>query len=173
MSSNRPAAFSSLRMGGKKHAPTYGLSPYLATTRFFSCGGTLMLTSFWFLQRWSAKRSKMASLAKPEICNTHNARLLEMAPSVLSFRPSCPLQERMLPSNAFCKTRDSRLVGDVFSSLQTMAYWYEWQNRELQIMRIVRHPNIVELKAFYYSNGERVSLFHPAHTYWTLLMTIP
>lgn len=29
-------------------------------------------------------------------------------------------------------------------------------------MRIVRHPNIVELKAFYYSNGERVSLFHPA-----------
>ena len=33
------------------------------------------------------------------------------------------------------------------------------QNRELQIMRIVRHPNIVELKAFYYSNGERVSLF--------------
>lgn len=30
------------------------------------------------------------------------------------------------------------------------------QNRELQIMRIVRHPNIVQLKAFYYSNGERV-----------------
>lgn len=25
-------------------------------------------------------------------------------------------------------------------------------------MRIVRHPNIVELKAFYYSNGERVSV---------------
>ena len=24
-------------------------------------------------------------------------------------------------------------------------------------MRIVRHPNIVELKAFYYSNGDRVS----------------
>ena len=32
------------------------------------------------------------------------------------------------------------------------------QNRELQIMRIVRHPNIVELKAFYYSNGEKVWL---------------
>ena len=31
------------------------------------------------------------------------------------------------------------------------------QNRELQIMRIVHHPNIVDLKAFYYSNGERVS----------------
>lgn len=34
------------------------------------------------------------------------------------------------------------------------------QNRELQIMRIVRHPNIVELKAFYYSNGERVCCTH-------------
>lgn len=32
------------------------------------------------------------------------------------------------------------------------------KNRELQIMRIVRHPNIVQLKAFYYSNGERVSI---------------
>lgn len=30
-----------------------------------------------------------------------------------------------------------------------------FKNRELQIMRIVRHPNIVQLKAFYYSNGER------------------
>ena len=35
------------------------------------------------------------------------------------------------------------------------------QNRELQIMRIVRHPNIVQLKAFYYSNGERVSVLTP------------
>ncbi|KAI5310855.1 regulator of ime2 [Ascosphaera atra] len=30
-----------------------------------------------------------------------------------------------------------------------------FKNRELQIMRIIRHPNIVELKAFYYSNGDR------------------
>ncbi len=27
---------------------------------------------------------------------------------------------------------------------------------QLQIMRIVRHPNIVELKAFFYNNGDRV-----------------
>lgn len=40
------------------------------------------------------------------------------------------------------------------------------QNRELQIMRIVRHPNIVELKAFYYSNGERVSFF-PVSPYYS------
>lgn len=39
------------------------------------------------------------------------------------------------------------------------------QNRELQIMRIVRHPNIVKLKAFYYSAGERVraTVPHPRH----------
>lgn len=37
------------------------------------------------------------------------------------------------------------------------------QNRELQIMRIVRHPNIVELKAFYYSNGDRVCRPVPFH----------
>ncbi|BFZ62323.1 glycogen synthase kinase 3 [Saitoella coloradoensis] len=30
-----------------------------------------------------------------------------------------------------------------------------FKNRELQIMRLVRHRNIVDLKAFFYSNGER------------------
>ena len=30
-----------------------------------------------------------------------------------------------------------------------------FKNRELQIMRIVRHPNIVDLKAFFYSNGDK------------------
>lgn len=29
-----------------------------------------------------------------------------------------------------------------------------FKNRELQIMRIVHHPNIVQLKAFFYNNGE-------------------
>ncbi len=33
------------------------------------------------------------------------------------------------------------------------------QNRELQIMRLVSHPNVVDLKAFFYSNGEKVSPF--------------
>jgi glycogen synthase kinase 3 beta len=32
-------------------------------------------------------------------------------------------------------------------------------------MRIVRHPNIVQLKAFYYSNGERVRI--PDHPFFT------
>lgn len=37
-------------------------------------------------------------------------------------------------------------------------------------MRIVRHPNIVELKAFYYSNGERVSN-DPLETQWLSSLT--
>jgi hypothetical protein len=32
------------------------------------------------------------------------------------------------------------------------------QNRELQIMRLVSHPNVVDLKAFFYSNGDKVCL---------------
>jgi len=30
-----------------------------------------------------------------------------------------------------------------------------FKNRELQIMRLVGHPNVVELKAFFYSNGDK------------------
>lgn len=30
------------------------------------------------------------------------------------------------------------------------------QNRELQIMRLVKHPNVVDLRAFFYSNGDKV-----------------
>ena len=32
------------------------------------------------------------------------------------------------------------------------------QNRELQIMRLVSHPNVVDLKAFFYSNGDKVCI---------------
>lgn len=48
-----------------------------------------------------------------------------------------------------------------------------FKNRELQIMRIVRHPNIVQLKAFYYSNGERVShfLFKHGHLSFGQILT--
>lgn len=31
-----------------------------------------------------------------------------------------------------------------------------FKNRELQIMRLVSHPNVVDLKAFFYSNGDKV-----------------
>lgn len=30
------------------------------------------------------------------------------------------------------------------------------QNRELQIMRLVSHPNVVDLRSFFYSNGDKV-----------------
>jgi len=30
-----------------------------------------------------------------------------------------------------------------------------FKNRELQIMRLVKHPNVVDLRAFFYSNGEK------------------
>ncbi|KAI0648209.1 Pkinase-domain-containing protein [Trametes meyenii] len=32
-----------------------------------------------------------------------------------------------------------------------------FKNRELQIMRLVSHPNVVDLKAFFYSNGDKPS----------------
>lgn len=31
-----------------------------------------------------------------------------------------------------------------------------FKNRELQIMRLVSHPNVVDLRNFFYSNGEKV-----------------
>lgn len=34
-----------------------------------------------------------------------------------------------------------------------------FKNRELQIMRLVSHPNVVDLKAFFYSNGDKVSVW--------------
>lgn len=71
---------------------------------------------------------------------------------VLSFKPNSHLVVKMLQSREFYKTRDSR---QGIQELRRDNVDFG-QNRELQIMRIVRHPNVVELKAFYYSNGERV-----------------
>ena len=35
------------------------------------------------------------------------------------------------------------------------------KNRELQIMRLVSHPNVVDLRAFFYSNGEKARALNP------------
>ena len=35
---------------------------------------------------------------------------------------------------------------------------FAFQNRELQIMRKLEHQNIVKLKYFFYSSGEKVSI---------------
>jgi glycogen synthase kinase 3 beta len=34
-----------------------------------------------------------------------------------------------------------------------------FKNRELQIMRLVSHPNVVDLRYFFYSNGDKVRGF--------------
>ena len=39
------------------------------------------------------------------------------------------------------------------------------QNRELQIMRKLEHPNIVKLKYFFYSSGDKVSLLSLSLSY--------
>jgi glycogen synthase kinase 3 beta len=39
------------------------------------------------------------------------------------------------------------------------------QNRELQIMKLVKHPNVVDLRAYFYSNGDKVSVRSSARTY--------
>lgn len=80
-----------------------------------------------------------------------------MAPLVSFSRPSYLHPTKMRPSSVFFRTRDSRCaVGPhhVGKDVELTPL----QNRELQIMRIVRHPNIVQLKAFFYNNGERVCL---------------
>lgn len=46
---------------------------------------------------------------------------------------------------------DEILIRCVFSALLCL------QNRELQIMRRLEHCNIVKLKYFFYSSGEKVS----------------
>lgn len=70
-------------------------------------------------------------------------------------------QTKLAPSNEDAAIKrvlqDKRFkVRNVSHLLGAHLTYESAQNRELQIMRIVRHPNIVELKAFYYSNGERV-----------------
>lgn len=38
-----------------------------------------------------------------------------------------------------------------------------FKNRELQIMRIVKHPNVVDLRAYFYSNGDKVRGLKHSH----------
>jgi glycogen synthase kinase 3 beta len=43
-----------------------------------------------------------------------------------------------------------------WDTISTVSELIVVQNRELQIMRLVAHPNVVDLKAFFYSNGDKV-----------------
>jgi serine/threonine protein kinase len=62
---------------------------------------------------------------------------------------------RTLLLRRFYKTSDSRLVPDLSATIVLILF----QNRELQIMRLVSHPNVVDLKAFFYSNGDKVTFY--------------
>ncbi|KAF8510227.1 Pkinase-domain-containing protein [Hysterangium stoloniferum] len=44
--------------------------------------------------------------------------------------------------------------GDEDIAIKKVLQDKRFKNRELQIMRLVSHPNVVDLKAFFYSNGE-------------------
>lgn len=47
--------------------------------------------------------------------------------------------------------------GNVDIAIKKVLQDKRFKNRELQIMRLVSHPNVVDLKAFFYSNGDKVS----------------
>lgn len=48
---------------------------------------------------------------------------------------------------------DSSPSGDI--AIKKVLQDKRFKNRELQIMRLVSHPNVVDLKAFFYSNGDK------------------
>lgn len=141
MAQNRPAAFNNLRMGGR-----YRSRP----------GGACRIANWRRPQKLSARRSKTESPARRGIYNTLSVRLWEMDLSALCSRRNSRLPMRMRPSSGFFRTSGSRFAATRCPPTPDCVGLIESQNRELQIMRIVRHPNIVQLKAFYYSNGERV-----------------
>jgi glycogen synthase kinase 3 beta len=84
-------------------------------------------------------------------------------------------QTKLSPSNEDAAIKrvlqDKRFKASSFKYPSTVTSLTFPQNRELQIMRIVRHPNVVELKAFYYSNGERVG--HPSQVCLPMLTKPP
>ena len=50
-----------------------------------------------------------------------------------------------------------RLMRDRTRGGAFLTTYFYLQNRELQIMRLLSHPNVVDLKAFFYSNGDKAS----------------
>ena len=59
--------------------------------------------------------------------------------------------ERLLQSKKFYKINDTRSETAFFFSVY-------FQNRELQMMRLFDHCNVVKLKHCFYSNGDKVRL---------------
>jgi len=69
---------------------------------------------------------------------------------------------KVVGNGSFGVVFQARLVGDKTAgamegevAIKKVLQDKRFKNRELQIMRLVSHPNVVELRAFFYSNGER------------------
>lgn len=92
-----------------------------------------------------------------------------MAASALSSRLNSATPASWLRSRKCYRTRDSRYASMLTAtSLPVLIILCSRsQNRELQIMRRLEHCNIVKLKYFFYSSGEKVSevllVTHPIH----------
>jgi len=72
------------------------------------------------------------------------------------FRDMAYTQCKIVGNGSFGVVFQTKLApGGEDAAIKRVLQDKRFKNRELQIMRIVRHPNIVELKAYYYSNGER------------------
>jgi hypothetical protein len=61
---------------------------------------------------------------------------------------------KMLPT----KMADGTDVPEQEIAIKKVLQDKRFKNRELQIMRLVSHPNVVDLKAFFYSNGDKVGI---------------
>ncbi|KAL4067528.1 kinase-like domain-containing protein [Scleroderma citrinum] len=66
---------------------------------------------------------------------------------------------KVIGNGSFGVVFQAKLVGEPKESediaIKKVLQDKRFKNRELQIMRLVSHPNVVDLKAFFYSNGEK------------------
>lgn len=126
----------------------------------------------------------MASPVTKRMFLTQIAKSSVMGPLASSSRPDSLAGLRRVatsPSRRSSGTSGSRSVRSClipstrhspvfFSALLSRRFQLpnDAQNRESQIMRLVSRPNIVDLKAFFYSNGNKVRVFrHCLHRLFT------
>lgn len=85
------------------------------------------------------------------------------ASTAVGERVDDALSLRRTVSRKVVNGEHARLLMDllVLTMRPLLTWLVSLQNRELQIMRIVSHPNVVDLRAFFYSNGDKVRLPPP------------
>ncbi|KAF8061463.1 kinase-like domain-containing protein [Lyophyllum atratum] len=70
---------------------------------------------------------------------------------------------KVIGNGSFGVVFQARLVGAPNDSddiaIKKVLQDKRFKNRELQIMRLVSHPNVVDLKAFFYSNGDKTEVY--------------